>query len=356
MLSSQDLSDDKCMGRAGPAMASLHRRNSLYPRFDALISTPLVLVLSLLLLVFCSFTKSATVETLHLLIPAGEGGGWDTTAREVGQALTKEGLVSRVYYENYIGAGGGRALMDLVHNPDRHLNTLMVQSTPLLLRHLTKTIEFGYRDVRPISIMIAEYQALVVLAESEFQSATALVEAIRQHPIRYPVIGGSAYGSLDHISFAMIAQAGNLPIEKIRYVASDGGGEALERLEKGFGVALISGIGEVIQAYRRGNVRILGITSPKRLPELPEVRTLSEQGLKVHFANWRGFFANADLPDAKVYQFKKVLADLNGTDYWQQILKKHIWSEFFLQGDELMNFLQAQEKDMREALNSLNIQ
>lgn len=312
--------------------------------------------LLILLFFLTSGTRADSIETLHLLIPAGKGGGWDTTAREVGRVLSETRLANRVYFENFVGAGGGRALMDLVQKPDKHLNTLMVQSSPLILRHLTGTIEYGFRDIQPVSILIAEYQAIAVPVDSQFKTAMDLVNSIRQSPIRNPVIGGSSFGSLDHISFALIAQAARLPVEKIRYVASDGGGEAMVRLQQGFGVALISGIGEVINAYKRGDIRILGITSPGRLSNLPEIKTFTEQGLPIEFANWRGFFANSDIPSQKLKQFKDVLKTMNQTEAWKSTRDKHLWSELFLQDEALTAFLEDQERKMRQALSSLNIE
>ena len=50
----------------------------------------------------------------HFLIPAGPGGGWDGTARGIGEALVKSGLVEDVSFENLSGGGGGRAIAKLI--------------------------------------------------------------------------------------------------------------------------------------------------------------------------------------------------------------------------------------------------
>ncbi|AQS36764.1 hypothetical protein Sps_01599 [Shewanella psychrophila] len=303
-----------------------------------------------------SEAKQTNIQYIHFLIPGSQGGGWDTTARETGKALLSTGLVERVYFENFIGAGGGRALIDLVNHPKKHANTLMVQSTPLLLRHLTGVIDLGYRDIIPISILIAEYQALVVPIDSQLNSVDDLIRAITISPVRNPILGGSSLGSLDHVTFALIAQAGNLPIAKLRYVPTDGGGDAMLQLSRGVGVALVSGIGEVMEAYRNKEIKILGVTSEHRLTNFPNVPTFKEQGFDVKFANWRGFFASSTISADRVYYFRNLLYELNQTTLWTKTRDDQAWQELFLQGDKMRLFLFEQEKMLNQALTNLGIE
>ena len=77
------------------------------------------------------------VESIHFLIPGGAGGGWDGTARGTGQALTEAGLVGSASYENMSGGGGGKAIGYLIENAASQEGTLMVNSTPIVIRSLT---------------------------------------------------------------------------------------------------------------------------------------------------------------------------------------------------------------------------
>ena len=76
------------------------------------------------------------VEKTHFLIPGGAGGGWDGTARGVGEALTKSGLLGQATYENMSGGGGGKAIGYLIENAASNHDTLMVNSTPIIIRSL----------------------------------------------------------------------------------------------------------------------------------------------------------------------------------------------------------------------------
>ncbi len=83
-------------------------------------------LLYLLVAAMVCFSSDAEIMTkTHFLIPAGPGGGWDGTARGVGEALVKSNLVLNVTFENLSGGGGGRAIAKLIETADRQQNTLL---------------------------------------------------------------------------------------------------------------------------------------------------------------------------------------------------------------------------------------
>lgn len=86
--------------------------------------------------VFSSETSETRVERVHFLIPAGAGGGWDGTARAVGRVLKETAIVDRVSFENLSGGGGGRAIAHFVETAARQSDTLLVSSTPIVIRAL----------------------------------------------------------------------------------------------------------------------------------------------------------------------------------------------------------------------------
>ena len=82
--------------------------------------------------------SAVEIKKIHFLIPGGAGGGWDGTARGTGEALTKAGLIGSATYENMSGGGGGKAIGYLIENSKSNHGTLMVNSTPIIIRSLTK--------------------------------------------------------------------------------------------------------------------------------------------------------------------------------------------------------------------------
>src|SRR6056300_1089266 len=117
------------------------------------------------------------VDSIHFLIPGGAGGGWDGTARGTGEALTGAGLVGSASYENMSGGGGGKAIAHLIENAESLEDTLMVNSTPIVIRSLTGVFPHSFRDLTLVAGTIGDYAALVVNADSDINSMEDLLAA-----------------------------------------------------------------------------------------------------------------------------------------------------------------------------------
>ena len=150
-----------------------------------LIKTFISVLLSAFLLF--SSTSSFAVEKLHFLIGGGAGGGWDGTARGTGEALTKAGMLSSASFENMSGGGGGKALAYMINN--KPANTVLVQSTPLVLRSITRHKGYvsgsgtlSYKDVVPIAGVIGDYGAIAVAKNSPYKNFADVVKAYKADP------------------------------------------------------------------------------------------------------------------------------------------------------------------------------
>ena len=106
--------------------------------------------------------SAQAMDSVHFLIPGGAGGGWDGTARGTGEALTKSGLLESASYENMSGGGGGKAIAHIIETADQAHGTLMVNSTPIVIRSLSGVFPQNFRDLTPIAATIGDYAAFVV--------------------------------------------------------------------------------------------------------------------------------------------------------------------------------------------------
>ena len=244
-------------------------------------------MLAVLVLIPLPPVMAETVEKIHFLIPGGAGGGWDGTARGVGEALTKSGLIQSASFQNMSGGGGGKAIAYLIETAKKQHGTLMVNSTPIVIRSLQKVFPQSFRDLTPIAGVIADYGAFVVRGDSPYQTWQDVLEAYEANPRSVKVAGGSVRGSMDHIVAAMAFQAAGGDPLKVRYVAYDAGGKAFAGLLSGETDVLSTGMGEVLGQHKQGLVRILAITADQRVDELPDVPTLKDLGQDAYFANWR---------------------------------------------------------------------
>ena len=290
---------------------------------------------------------------IHFLIPGGPGGGWDGTARGTGEALMNAGKIEHASYQNMSGGGGGKAIAYLIETAEKQKNTLMVNSTPIIIRSLTGVFPQSFRDLKPVAGTIADYGAFVVRKDSKYTSWQQVEKDFKNNPRRVKFSGGSARGSLDHLVAAMALRAANADIKRLTYIAYDAGGKAMAALLSGETAVLSTGVGEALSMAQAGEVRILAITAKERIAAAPTVPTLKEMGYDVEFANWRGFFAAPSMPDSKVAQYSKLLGDVQTTTQWDEIKQRNAWVNLYNNDQQFYAFLERQEKEIGSLMREL---
>lgn len=296
---------------------------------------------------------AADLEKIHFIIPGGAGGGWDMTARGTGDVLLKSNLIEQASYQNLSGGGGGKAIAHLIETANRQTDTLMVNSTPIVIRSLSGIFPQSFRDLTPIAATIADYGAIVVNKESKYTSWDQVVADFKTDPRSVKIAGGSARGSMDHLVIAAAFKGEGFDPRKVRYIAYDAGGKAMAALLSGETPLLSTGLGEVLEMSKSGQVRILAITAPKRLESAPNIPTLTEYGNDTVFANWRGFFAAPGTPQAKIDEYTEVFSKMYETEQWAVVRDRNGWIDNFKADKEFYAFLENQEKIMGDLMREL---
>ena len=311
-------------------------------------------------LLLLSSTNSFAIEKLHFVIGGGAGGGWDGTARGTGEALTKAGMLQSASFENMSGGGGGKALAYMINT--KPANTILVQSTPLVLRSITRHEGYvtgggsgvlSYKDVVPIAGVIGDYGAIAVAKNSPFKNFKDVVDAYKKDPSSVKMAGGSVRGSMDHLIGALAFQEAGADPNKVIYVPYDAGGKALAGLLSGETQIISTGLGELMGA--RDQVTIIGITAPDRVSDAPDVPTLKEQGYDVQFVNWRGFFGPPGMSNKDKKAIAKMLGDVQKTPEWETVRARNAWVNIYNPDKKFVKFLEKQTKEMTDLMKKLGV-
>jgi putative tricarboxylic transport membrane protein len=311
-------------------------------------------------LLLLSSTHSFAIDKLHFVIGGGAGGGWDGTARGTGEALTKAGMLQSASFENMSGGGGGKALAYMINT--KPANTILVQSTPLVLRSITRHEGYvtgggsgvlSYKDVVPIAGVIGDYGAIAVAKNSPFKNFKDVVDAYKKDPSSVKMAGGSVRGSMDHLIGALAFQEAGADPNKVIYVPYDAGGKALAGLLSGETQIISTGLGELMGA--RDQVTIIGITAPDRVSDAPDVPTLKEQGYDVQFVNWRGFFGPPGMSNKDKKAIAKMLGDVQKTPEWEAVRARNAWVNIYNPDKKFVKFLEKQTKEMTNLMKKLGV-
>lgn len=239
------------------------------------------------------FAQSYKAENSECIAPANPGGGWDFICRTTSKHLFDLGLVEgSMQVTNMNGGGGGVAFAHVVKERNEDNNVIVAASVSTSARLAQGVFEGATADdVEWIATFGAEYGVLAVAKDSSFTSLNQMMDAIKADPLSVGIAGGSSVGSYDHIKPMQVAKAAGIEdVTKLKYVSFDGGGEAMTALLSGAVQAFSGDLSEARGFIESGDVRVLAVLSPERLPAFPDMPTAKEQGYDVVGANWRGLY------------------------------------------------------------------
>jgi putative tricarboxylic transport membrane protein len=300
------------------------------------------------------FAAGASAQgELKLIAPAAPGGGWDQTARAMQAALVASGAAKSAQVVNVPGAGGTVGLAQFVNSAKGDGAQLLVNGLVMVGAIITNKAPVNLDMVTPIARLTGEYVAIVVPASSPIKDIKELAAALKADPAKVTWAGGSA-GGVDHICMGLFAKAVGADATKINYIPFSGGGEALAAMLGGKVTAGVSGYGEVEGQVKSGKLRLLAITSPKRLPNV-DGPTLKEQGIDVEVINWRSVFAAPGITPEQRATLEATVDKMAKSPAWAETLKAKGWDDAYLKGDEFATFIKNEQTRVHDVLASIGL-
>jgi putative tricarboxylic transport membrane protein len=263
----------------------------------------------------------------------------------------RAGVARTASVENIPGAAGTIGLARFIGNERGKTDVIMVSGLIMLGAVVTNRSPVTLDDVTPIARLTGEYEVIAVPVASRFQSLQDLMTAFRDRPESISWGGGSAGGS-DQILAGLVAQAVGVAPSRVNYIAFSGGGEAMSAILGGQVDAGVNGLAEFAAQIDAGTVRVLGISSPERLPGL-DVPTLREQGVDVEFENWRSLVAPPGIGVEDRRRLEAAVSAMVRSDEWREALGRYRWIDRYLGGDPFARFVDAEEARVRAILREL---
>ena len=293
------------------------------------------------------------INGLRLMIPNSPGSGYDTTGRAVAQVMEDEKIAESIEVFNLEGAGGTVGLQRLV-NEEGNADLLMQMGLGVVGAQFSNQSEATLDQTTPIARLIEEAEAIVVPADSKFQSMDDLVKAWSANPGDTPVGGASNPGGPDHLTPMLLAQEVGVTPADVNYVAYDGGGELLAGILGGDVAFAATGVGEITEAAASGDVRVLAVTTEEPV-EGVDAPTLTDEGIDLTFTNWRGVVAAPGITDEEAQRFVDAFTEMHDSDAWKQVLEDQGWADSFVTGDDFSEYLQSESERVEGVLSELGL-
>jgi len=232
-------------------------------------------------------------KPIRLIVPVAPGGGTDFTARLIGQKLN-EAWGQPVIVGNRPGAAGNIGVELAAKAPaDGYTLVMPITSFPINPGLYAKLPFDTIKDLAPIVLCASAPLVLVVHPSLPARSVSELIALARAKPGALN-FANSGSGTGAHLAGELFKRMAGVEIVSVAY---KGGGPAVVALIAGEVQMYFSTIPAALPQVKAGKLRMLGVTSTRRVPELPDVPTVAESGLAgFDVVPWFGLFTPAGTP------------------------------------------------------------
>jgi len=293
---------------------------------------------------------------ITLVITSVPGGVTDVTGRALAQELTKA-WGQQVIVENKGGAAhiiGAEAVAKAA--PDGY--TLLVGESgtftvnPTLLPK-SKVPYDADKDFIPITGLVRIYQSLLAAKSLPVANAAELIALAKQKPGRL-TYGTAGVGSALHMNMALFDSMAGVNLVPVHY---RGATPALSDLIGGSINTMVVSVASGLPAFRAGQIKMLGVGSPKRMPLVPDVPTVSESGLPGYQATaWFGLFGPAGTPrDIVMKVDKEAIRIFRDPEFRARFLDPQMFESMAASPEEFAAYIKAERDKWAKVIHAANI-
>jgi len=246
-------------------------------------------------------------KPIRLVVPFPAGGPTDTVSRVVGQELSQR-LGKPVVVENKPGASGSVATAQLQRATADGYTLLMLATPNLLAPLLFTSIKYDVAADFSSVAKVYDLPIVIVVNPQKLPDVTDLQQLIahakaQKQPMPYT---SASVGSFGHLSMELLKQKAGFAMEHIPY---KGSAPAMTDTLSGEVPVMFSDLIAALPHIQSGRLRAIAVGSPQRVPMVPEVKTIAEQGIEGYEAvSWGGILAPKGTPAAVTERVAKEVA------------------------------------------------
>ena len=252
-----------------------------------------------------ALAQSYPTKPVRIVLPFGPGGVADITTRTIAPKLS-DGLGQQVVVENMPGAGGIRAADAVAKaEPDGH-TLLLLTNGNAVSQALFKSLPYDpLNDFAMISTVGYFSMVIVAGANSKYKTLQDVIAAAKQNPGKLN-IGTISPGGTQHLAGELFRSSAGMDALVVPHKTT---GEVVIGVRNGNLDVGVDFIAPLISGIKAGDLRALAVTAGKRQPQLPDVPTAQEAGVKGYdVASWNALAAPAKTPRAAIDRVHRELA------------------------------------------------
>jgi putative tricarboxylic transport membrane protein len=295
-------------------------------------------------------------RNVEILVGAAPGAGTDKTARMIQKVWQEEKMLDVPSVVVNRPGGGGAVSWAYLNQRHGEPHVLLVTSYNIVTNQITGKSRLSYADFTPIALLISEYIAYTVKADSPYKTMPDVVAALRKDPRAISVGLSSSIGGANHIALGLAMKAAGIDVNKMRVVVFNSGGESMTALLGGHVDMMIASGSAIAGQVAQGVVRPLAFAAPQRLGgPFAQVPTLKEVGYPVSADNWRVVIAAKDISASQTEYWDEAFRKLAASEDWKRELADNNLSNNYLDSKATRKYLDDQYQDVRDILTELGL-
>ncbi len=289
---------------------------------------------------------------IRMIVPFSPGGAADAPGRMLMHKLS-EAIGQQVIADNRPGAGGTIGAASVAKAAPDGYTLLLISNTHVISGSLYKNLTYdSIKDFAPVLQFGEAPNVLVVHPSLPVKSVQELIALAKEKPgqINY---ASSGNGSSQHLFTALFSSMAGIEMFHIPY---KGSAQATTELLGGEVKVSFPGIAGMLQYIKDGRLRALAVTSAKRSPELPDVPTIAEAGLKGYEATlWLGIIGPAALPKDVIARLNNAMSGLLNQPDVQKSLRTFGTEVVYRTPGEFGKFIQAEQQKWSTVVKQIGL-
>ncbi len=290
-------------------------------------------------------------KPIEIVVHSAPGGGSDLFARQIAAILEKEGIVKqKIQVVNHTGGGATVALNYLATkkgDPYVFMNT----TTGPLTTALRGSSRIKFNELTIVAMLAEDPNLAFTRPDSPYKNMKAVIAEAKKAPKKVNVAVGTIGGS-EHICAHRVAKATGV---EFNIVAFKGGGEAATALLGGHVDLSFGNIQEQMGQIEAKKIMALATMSEKRIPFLPDIPTMKEEGINASFMQFRGFWAPQDWPAYAVKYWEDTFEKLMKSPTFKSYLKTNLAVESFRKHEEFKKFITKYAEELQNDIKALEV-
>jgi tripartite-type tricarboxylate transporter receptor subunit TctC len=290
-------------------------------------------------------TQKYPVKPIELVSPTSAGSGTDIYARALADIVQREKLMPHGFVvQNRVG-GGSLIAINHIQSKRGDPYTMLAATGTVAIMAARADVNIGIENYTPLALFAVDPQAIMVNADTPYRTLKELAEAARKAP---DTIVCAITNPLGQGRMVIHALEKLTPGAKFKFVTFKGGGEAVLSVGGGHTHFTTENLSEGLALLEAKKLRVLAITSQKRMPQLPDLPTTAEAGYKIEAGTIRGFAFPAGVPKEAAMVMEGVLERAHKSQIWQEHAKKYYYESRYLASGPYTKFLHEKVQEYKD--------